>query len=135
MKGVSRLVLNETSKQLENSQKRIADLKQRLANLKQQDNEVKETSLVSTEELKNKISSLEAEETKVLRRLYLLIKQIKGSLQSECLMRVSEVISQNATICINHDTVDRLSHFSNESVVKLLKEFVSLYFVCESFNL
>ena len=124
--GVSRLVLNETQKQLQNSQQRIAELKQRLEEIKKQkEKSSMEDTSASIDEMKAKVASLQQEETKVLRRLYLLIKDIKGSIKSECLSLVADVISQNATVCINPETVERLLPFSQENIVKLLKEYIS----------
>ena len=84
---------------------------------------------MNVNDLKEKVKSMESEEEKVLRRLYLLIKQIKGSVQSDCLSRVLDVIIQNNTICINESSVEKLSPFSNENIVKLLQEFINLFYV------
>lgn len=80
---------------------------------------------VSGEDLLNKKEVLESEETKVLRRVYLLIKQIKPSLKSECLIRVAEVISQNATLSITKEEVERLLPFANQPIVTLLKDYIT----------
>lgn len=76
------------------------------------------------EDLMSKKETLENEEGKVLRRVYLLIKQIKPSLKSECLVRVAEVISQNATLTITKEEVERLLPFADQTTVKLLKDYV-----------
>lgn len=129
-KGVSRLVLDETKKQLQNSKKRMAELQQRLEELKSEQKEESNVDVsVNVEDLKSKVATMEAEETKVLRRLYLLIKQIKGSIHSECLLRVADVVSQNATVCINNDNLERLLPFSQERVVKLLSDFLNAFSV------
>ena len=66
--GVSRLVLNETPKQLQNSQQRIAELKQRLEEIKKQkEKSSMEDNSASIDEMKAKVASLQQEETKVLR--------------------------------------------------------------------
>lgn len=130
-KGVSRLVLDETKKQLQNSKRRLAELQERLEVLKSEQKEESNIDIsVNVEDLKSKIATMEAEETKVLRRLYLLIKQIKGSIHSECLLRVADVVSQNATVCINNDNLERLLPFSQERVVKLLSDFLNAFSVC-----
>ena len=79
---------------------------------------------VRGEDLMSKKETLENEEGKVLRRVYLLIKQIKPSLKSECLVRVAEVISQNATLTITKEEVERLLPFADQTSVKLLKDYV-----------
>ena len=107
-------------------------MQSRLATLQQQQSsEVNQQGEnVNVNDLKEKVKSMENEEEKVLRRLYLLIKQMKGSVQSDCLSRVLDVIIQNNTICINEDNVEKLSPFSNENIVKLLQEFITLLCVC-----
>lgn len=124
--GISRIVLDDTMRQLHASQLRIGELRLRLQELLE--NKKKEedpTSATSVEEMKKRVEEKRAEETKVLRRLYLLIKQFRPKLQSECFTRVAEVISQNGTIQINNDAVERLSPFNAEQVVRLLKQFVA----------
>ena len=103
-------------------------MRARIEELKKDTNSASKKPEVSVEELAKKKETLESEEGKVLRRLYLLIKQIKPSLKSECLTRVAEVISQNATISITQEGVDRLLPFSDQTVVKLLKEYTQSYY-------
>ena len=124
--GISRLVLDDTMRQLHASQLRIGELRIRLqelleAKMKEED----PTSATSLEEMKKRVEEKRTEETKVLRRLYLLIKQFRPKLQSECLLRVAEVISQNGTIQIDNEAVERLSPFNAEQVVRLLKQFMA----------
>ena len=124
--GISRLVLDDTMRQLHASQLRIGELRIRLqelleAKMKEED----PTSATSLEEIKKRVEEKRTEETKVLRRLYLLIKQFRPKLQSECLLRVAEVISQNGTIQIDNEAVERLSPFNAEQVVRLLKQFIA----------
>ena len=124
--GISRLVLDDTMRQLHASQLRIGELRIRLqelleAKMKEED----PTSATSLEEMKKRVEEKRTEETKVLRRLYLLIKQFRPKLQSECLLRVAEVISQNGTIQIDNEAVERLSPFNAEQVVRLLKQFIA----------
>ena len=114
--------MEETTNQLRNSQLRCAELQQRLQSMKEQTQATPEEK--SPEELKRRIEILEGEETKVLRRLYLLVKQLRSSFHSECMTRVAEVLSQNATICITEDAVERLSPFSNEPCVQLLRTYL-----------
>lgn len=124
-KGASRLVLDETTRQLHASQLRIGELRLRLKELMEaKEKEGNPTSVASLEDWKKRVEEKKAEETKVLRRLYLLIKQCRPKLQSECLTRVAEIISQNATIQITEEAVERLSPFNSEHVVRLLKEYI-----------
>ena len=124
--GISRIVLDDTMRQLHASQLRIGELRIRLQELLEiKKKEEDPTSTTSLEEMKKRVEEKRAEETKVLRRLYLLIKQFRPKLQSECLMRVAEVVSQNGTTQITSEAVERLSPFNAEQVVQLLKQFVA----------
>ena len=111
------MVLSETSNQLEKSRARCEDLRSRIEGMKKKPE-------VCGEELLRKKEALESEEGKVLRRVYLLMKQIKPSLKSECLVRVAEVISQNATLTITKEEVERLLPFGDQPIVKVLKDYV-----------
>ena len=112
------MVLSETSNQLEKSRARCEELRRRIEGMKKKQPEV------CGEELLRKKEALESEEGKVLRRVYLLMKQIKPSLKSECLIRVAEVISQNATLTITKEEVERLLPFGDQTIVKVLKDYV-----------
>ena len=78
----------------------------------------------SMEELRKKMDDKKSEETKVLRRLYLLLKQLKNSLKSECMIRVCEVLCQNGSVDISEECVERLSPFHNEMIYGLLLDYV-----------
>ena len=110
------MVLSETSSQLEKSRARCEELRRRIEGMKKPE--------VCGDELLRKKEALESEEGKVLRRVYLLMKQIKPSLKSECLIRVAEVISQNATLTITKEEVERLLPFGDQTIVKVLKDYV-----------
>ena len=123
--GVSRLVLDDTTRQLRSSQLRIAELRRRLEELRAE-KAMSSSCAEDAEELRRQVEEQRSEETKVLRRLYLLIKQMRPSLKSECLLRVAEVVSQNATVVVTEEAVERLSPFNKELVVKLLQEYLEL---------
>lgn len=77
--GVSRMVLEETNGQLKRSENRIIELRERIKELSVTANENEES--MNMEELRKKMDDKKSEETKVLRRLYLLLKQLKNSLK------------------------------------------------------
>ena len=113
--GVSRMVLEETNGQLKRSENRIKELSVNA-------NENEES--MNMEELRKKMDDKKSEETKVLRRLYLLLKQLKNSLKSECMIRVCEVLCQNGSVDISEECVERLSPFHNEMIYGLLLDYV-----------
>ena len=120
--GVSRMVLEETNGQLKRSENRIIELRERIKELSVNANENEES--MNMEELRKKMDDKKSEETKVLRRLYLLLKQLKNSLKSECMIRVCEVLCQNGSVDINEECVERLSPFHNEMIYGLLLDYV-----------
>lgn len=120
--GVSRMVLEETSGQLKRSENRIMELRERIRELRMNGNENEEN--VNMEELRKKVDEKKSEETKVLRRLYLLLKQLKSSLKSECMIRVCEVLCQNGSVDISEECVERLSPFHSEMIYSLLLDYV-----------
>ena len=120
--GVSRMVLEETNGQLKRSENRIVELRERIRELRMNGKENEEN--VNMEELRKKVDEKKSEETKVLRRLYLLLKQLKSSLRSECMIRVCEVVCQNGSVDISEECVERLSPFHSEMIYGLLLDYV-----------
>lgn len=116
------MVLEETTNQLKRSENRILELKERISELKRSMNENEDR--MNVDELTKRMDEKKSEETKVLRRLYLLLKQLKNSLKSECMTRVCEVLCQNGSININEECVERLSPFHSELIYGLLSDYV-----------
>lgn len=120
--GVSRMVLEETNGQLKRSENRIIELRERIKELNVNKNGNEEN--MNMEELRKKMDEKKSEETKLLRRLYLLLKQLKNSLKSECMIRVCEVLCQKGSVDISEECVERLSPFHNEMIYSLLLDYV-----------
>lgn len=121
--GVSHLMMDETLRQIRESKLRSEELRKRLEEVKKEKDEIKYDN-DNMEVLHKKCVEAKSEETKVLRRLYLLLKQLKSSLKSECLLRVIEVVSQKGSIEVTKETVERLSPFNSEMIVELLEEYL-----------
>ena len=120
--GVSRLVLEETNRQLKGSMNRVLELKERLKELRMSKDGSEEN--VNMDDLIRKLDDMKSEEKKMLRRLYLLLKQLKNCLKSECMTRVCEVLCENGSIVISEENVERLSPFHNELVYGLLMDYL-----------
>ena len=127
---VSRLMMDETIRQLRGSEVRVSELRKRVEEMKKE-KEKNESDSNSIEVLRKTFTEAKTEETKVLRRLYLLLKQLRNSLKSECLLRVVEVISQKASIEVTKEGVERLSPFNSEIIVQLLQDYLR-FVVCKS---
>ena len=127
---VSRLMMDETIRQLRGSEVRVSELRKRIEEVKKE-KEKNESDSNKIEVLRKSCIEAKNEETKVLRRLYLLLKQLRNSLKSECLLRVIEVISQKASIEVTKEGVERLSPFNSEIIVQLLQEYLR-FVVCKS---
>lgn len=126
---VSRLMMDETIRQLRGSEVRVSELRKRIEEVKKE-KEKNESDSNKIEVLRKSCIEAKNEETKVLRRLYLLLKQLRNSLKSECLLRVIEVISQKASIEVTKEGVERLSPFNSEIIVQLLQEYLR-FVVCK----
>ena len=71
------------------------------------------------------------DERKTLRRLYSLVKKVRPSIRSECLMRVEEICARNATLVFDQEALERLAPFAEEEAVKLIRDYVHYSFsVC-----
>ena len=116
---VSHLMMDETIRQLRGSELRVSELRKRIEEVKKE-KEKNESDSNNIEMLRKSCLEAKNEETKVLRRLYLLLKQLRNSLKSECLLRVVEVLCQKCSIEVTKEGVERLSPFNSEIIVHSL---------------
>ena len=127
---VSHLIMDETIRQLRGSELRVSELRKRIEEVKKE-KEKNESDSNNIEMLRKSCLEAKNEETKVLRRLYLLLKQLRNSLKSECLLRVVEVLCQKCSIEVTKEGVERLSPFNSEIIVQLLQEYLR-FVVCKA---